>query len=193
MKEIFTLKDLSQLKALSDPLRQRMLDGFSAKPATTKQVAVSLGEKPTKLYHHVDLLEQAGLIKLIETRPNRGTVEKYYQATAKKFAIGQNLLAGTARAGEVANEIQAMILNALQAGLVDAQSSFASKMLKTKADCYPIAATHARLRVSKKQIAELVQQIQKWSANCLAANDEAGEVEYSLTLAFHPLREKKTN
>jgi len=191
MKKIFTITGLSQLKALSDPLRQRILDGFSAKPATTRQVAESLGEKPTKLYHHVDLLEQAGLIKLIETRPNRGTVEKYYQATARKFAIAQNLLAGSSRAGEVANEVQTMVLNALQAGLADAQSGFASKILQTKADCYPIAATHARLRVSKKQIAELVRQIQKWSERCQAAHDEEGEVEYSLTLAFHPLREKK--
>jgi len=191
MKEIFTITGLSQLKALSDPLRQRILDGFSAKPATTRQVAVSLGEKPTRLYHHVDLLEQAGLIKLIETRPNRGTVEKYYQATARKFAIAQNLLAGASRAGEVANEVQAMILNALQAGIADAQSGFASKMLKTKTDCYPIAATHTRIRASQKQISALVQQIQKWSERCQAAHNEEGEVEYSFTLAFHPLREKK--
>jgi DNA-binding transcriptional ArsR family regulator len=190
MKEIFTLKDLRQLKALSDPLRQRILDGMSAKPATTKQVAAAIGEKPTKLYHHVGLLEQAGLIKLIETRPNRGTVEKYYQAAAKKFAIDQILLS---RAGEAANEVQNMILNALQAGLAEAQSGFASKMLKTKTDCYPIAAMHTRIRASRKQIAALVRQIQRWSARCQAAQNEEGEIEYSLTLAFHPLRERKSH
>ena len=53
--------------------------------AIAKQVADFLGEKPTKLYHHVDALERVGLIALSRTRQNRGTVEKYYLAVARAF------------------------------------------------------------------------------------------------------------
>ena len=51
-----------QIKALANPLRQQILELMIEAPITTKQVADRLGEKPTKLYHHVDTLEAAGLI-----------------------------------------------------------------------------------------------------------------------------------
>jgi predicted ArsR family transcriptional regulator len=94
-----------------------MVEAFSLQPATAKQVAGRLGEKPTRLYHHVEILEKAGLIKLMATRPNRGTVEKYYQTVAKKFAVDHRLLAVSSQAKKAAGEIQGMIINALQAGL----------------------------------------------------------------------------
>jgi DNA-binding transcriptional ArsR family regulator len=70
---------LEQLRALSHPLRVRLLELFAEGPRTTKQAAEALGESPTKLYHHVAALERAGLVRLRETRQNRGTTEKYFE------------------------------------------------------------------------------------------------------------------
>ena len=83
--EVYTVSDLEQVKVMAHPLRLRLLEHFCKKEMTTKQVAGELGEKPTRLYHHVDALERVGLIRLIRTKQNRGTVEKYYQAVAKMF------------------------------------------------------------------------------------------------------------
>jgi len=94
MKDIHTLNRLEQLKALSDPLRLRVLEAFSRQPVTTKQVAALLGENATKLYHHVQILEEAGLVHLVKTRKNRGTLEKYYQAIARDFIVDRNLRSG---------------------------------------------------------------------------------------------------
>lgn len=73
---------LDQLRALAHPLRLRMLEVFVEGPRTTKQVAQMLGEPPTKLYHHANALERAGLLRLSRTRQNRGAIEKWYEATA---------------------------------------------------------------------------------------------------------------
>ena len=67
----YVIRDLAQLKVLADPLRVRILEALCEQPRTTKQVAERLGEKPTKLYHHVEALDRAGLIELHSTRPNR--------------------------------------------------------------------------------------------------------------------------
>ena len=83
--EVYTVSDLEQVKVMADPLRLRLLEHFCKKEMTTKQVAGELGEKPTRLYHHVAALERVGLIRLTRTQQNRGTVEKYYQAVAKMF------------------------------------------------------------------------------------------------------------
>jgi DNA-binding transcriptional ArsR family regulator len=83
---------LEQLKVLADPLRLRMLEAFALAPVTTKQVAERIGEKPTKLYHHVDALAAAGLVRLVRKQQKRGTVEKYYQAVARVFEVDQRVL-----------------------------------------------------------------------------------------------------
>ncbi len=90
----YTVTRLDQLKALSHPLRQRLFEQFARAPRTTKQVADRLGEKATRLYHHVAALEQAGLIELVATRPVRGTTEKYYEAIARTVRIDPAVLAG---------------------------------------------------------------------------------------------------
>ena len=85
-QDSYTVADLEQVKVLADPLRLRILEAF-CEERTTKQVADRLGEKPTKLYHHVDLLDRLGLIELMRTKKNRGTLEKYYLAVAKTFRV----------------------------------------------------------------------------------------------------------
>ena len=90
--ESFRISDIDQVKALSHPLRMRIIETLGASdPMTTKQVADALGEKPTRLYHHVDKLEKAGLVRLTHTRQNRGTTEKYYEPIAKQFRAGADL------------------------------------------------------------------------------------------------------
>jgi DNA-binding transcriptional ArsR family regulator len=73
---------LRQMRALAHPLRMRLIELFAERSMTTKQAALALGEPPTKLYHHVAALERAGIVRLRETRPNRGTVEKYFEISA---------------------------------------------------------------------------------------------------------------
>lgn len=71
---------VAEIRALAHPLRLRLMELFAETPRTTKQVADLLGEPPTRLYHHVAALERAGLLRLKETRRNRGTTEKWYEA-----------------------------------------------------------------------------------------------------------------
>jgi DNA-binding transcriptional ArsR family regulator len=78
--------NLAELRALAHPLRLRMMELFAEGPRTTKQVAQLLGEPPTKLYHHANALERAGLLKLSKTRQNRGAIEKWYEASRSLIA-----------------------------------------------------------------------------------------------------------
>lgn len=90
----FKVTTHAQLKALAHPVRQQMFEQFATEPATTKQVAVRLGLKPTRLYHHAAILEKAGLIRLVSKRQNRGTTENYYAAVATRLEIDAALLGG---------------------------------------------------------------------------------------------------
>src|SRR5690349_21306438 len=56
-----------ELRALAHPLRLKLVEMFAGTPRTTMQVAVLMGEPPTRLYHHVNALERAGILHLEHT------------------------------------------------------------------------------------------------------------------------------
>ena len=70
---------LGQVRALAHPLRLKLVELFAEKPLTAKQAAEKLGQPPTRLYHHVAILERAGILRLEKTRAVRGATEKYFE------------------------------------------------------------------------------------------------------------------
>jgi len=88
---------LAQLHALAHPLRVRLFELFARTPRTAKQAAEHLRLPPTRLYHHVAALERVGLVRLVETRRKRGTIEKYFSAVALR--VGAEAASGEATRG----------------------------------------------------------------------------------------------
>jgi len=87
-----TITTLETLKVFSDPLRQKIIEALMDAAKTVKQIAKDLDLAPTKLYYHVNLLEEHGLIRVTETRVISGIIEKQYRASARSFAIQRSLL-----------------------------------------------------------------------------------------------------
>src|SRR5262245_5857560 len=70
--------DVETIKALSDPLRLRILEVMTAAPAetfTVKRLAGILGVSQTKLYHHVNQLVERELIRPAGQRVVSGIIE----------------------------------------------------------------------------------------------------------------------
>lgn len=74
-----------QYKAITDPTRSRILGIIRHLPATAKQIADRLGIAPGTSSHHLQVLEAAGLAKVVARRMVRGIVAKYYTRTARIF------------------------------------------------------------------------------------------------------------
>lgn len=189
MLEIYAVTELTQIKALADPLRQRVLGAFCKGPATTMQVAESLGEKPHKLYHHVSILEEASLITLVETRPKRGTTEKYFEAVAKSFIIDQPLLSTQEQVGKFATEVQTLLVNAIEACLHDARNHFDTGSGASVEHSEAGMITQFRIRTSPEKRKVLIRQLLEWVRAYEAAADPNGEVEFSNLIAIFPVKE----
>jgi DNA-binding transcriptional ArsR family regulator len=78
---------VQQFKAISDPIRSRILGIIQNQPATAKQIADRLGATPGAIGHHLRVLEAAGLAKLVARRVVRGIVANYYTRTARIFTF----------------------------------------------------------------------------------------------------------
>src|SRR5690348_3113629 len=83
----YDVGDPEQLKAFTDPLRLRVLEILKAREATNKQIADELGQPPARVLHHVRVLAELGLIRLVDTQVKGGNVEKYYRAVARGFTL----------------------------------------------------------------------------------------------------------
>lgn len=182
MTDIYMLRKLEQVRAIADPLRIRILNVLCENTMTTKQVAERLGENVNKLYHHVETLEAAGLIKLVKTKKNRGTLEKYFQAVAKHFTLSPVLFEVRLDDDETS---ELTFSSALQATLTELKESLAQKLIKTSNGRHFFARQY--VRASRKQIEQLEQQFQDWLAACEAANSDKGEAVYALTATFYPV------
>ena len=80
MKKITQLDDPRYVKALSHPLRVRILAILEERTASPVQISEQLGASLGVVSYHVRTLERLGLIKLVRTNPVRGAVEHHYRA-----------------------------------------------------------------------------------------------------------------
>jgi len=84
------VSDLRQLKAFTDPIRNRLLHILADRKATNQQLAALLEEPQAKVLHHVRFLLDAGLIVLVDQQVRGGNVEKFYRATARVYGFRPN-------------------------------------------------------------------------------------------------------
>jgi DNA-binding transcriptional ArsR family regulator len=126
--DTFLVETAEQLKALAEPLRQSLLEQFCA-PATIKQAAAKLGVPATRLYHHVDQLLAAGLIRVEREEKRRAVSERFFQAVARRFAASPSAFGGD-RADERAR-IARSYLEELLAGGDAGEGAF--RLMRTKA------------------------------------------------------------
>ena len=152
---------LDQVRALSDPTRLRLLELFKERPLTTKQAAQILGHPPTRLYHHVNLLERLGFIRLVEERPNRGTVERYFEAVARAFAVDPALFEGDSPRAQKARSLAANVLTTvLDRARMEAAESVAAGLVGADDREAPLIV-HVHLTTTEKRIQHVKTRLQR--------------------------------
>jgi DNA-binding IclR family transcriptional regulator len=178
---------VAKMRALAHPLRLRLLEVFAEAPRTTKQVADLLGEPPTRLYHHVAALERAGLLRLTETRKNRGTTEKWYEAIARTMGSSMPVRStGRAPKGQAAAR-----RSVAMAVLEQSRQELLAAMARPTGDRpllarLVIVAPNARVAELRDRITRLLADVQRESA-CEDGTAAQGDDErWAMTITFAP-------
>lgn len=197
---VLVVDRLDQFKALSHPLRQRVLTRLAEEPRSTKQVAELLGEKPTRLYHHVAALEKAGLVRLVRTQQKRGTTEKYYSAVARRFHVDPTLFQSEAGGDSPEAMAVAMVNQLLEK--TSEEVALLARELETKPKPPGTGAelgvfTHVEIHGSSDCIRRVREKIEKLLES-LEEEDPADEdcqdgQSHRLILGFYPLPRCRSN
>ena len=123
--ERMEITDLETLKALSDPLRLDILKqvgifNHKGERCTVKQLGKLLGMPPTKLYYHVNILEEHDLLVVGDTQIVSGIIEKHYQVCAMNISVSQDLMAVNesedrqGQLSEILQSIEDLITNSMR-------------------------------------------------------------------------------
>ena len=94
--ESFSIQTPAQWKALSHPLRLRILELLADQSLTNEELAAAIGEQSGKLYFHTKKLLDAGLIVLKSTRQKGPITEKLYRAVSRRFIAPAPIKGGKA-------------------------------------------------------------------------------------------------
>jgi DNA-binding transcriptional ArsR family regulator len=78
----------AQLRAIADPLRMTLLDLVLERAATVAELASAVDRPNSTVAHHVGVLVQAGMLRVVRTRKVRAIDERYYGRTGRTIRVG---------------------------------------------------------------------------------------------------------
>jgi len=88
LEEMIVVTAPAQLRALADPLRGTLLGLLLERSATVGEMAKAVQRPKSTVAYHVNLLVEAGLLRVVRTRRVRAIDERYYGRVARTIYIG---------------------------------------------------------------------------------------------------------
>jgi len=86
---------------------------------TVKQLADAMGKKPGTVLHHVQKLNNSGIIKMVRTHETtRGIVERYYRAIAREYRLGiTEMMRARTKESSPSNPVQSILVGLSTLGI----------------------------------------------------------------------------
>jgi DNA-binding transcriptional ArsR family regulator len=186
------ISDVETLKALSDPVRLRILETMiraADEDWTVKRMATALGVGPTKLYHHVAILEEREFIRVAGTRVVSGIIETRYRIAQLSVRLDRALLS-SAPAGEASEAVDAMLRSLFDTAREDVERALASGAMRLDD---PVGTSIGILRQDLTSLTveraasfreRLVALLEEFD---LDHHDDDAGTPFGLLIAFYPL------
>jgi hypothetical protein len=160
-----------------------------AEPLNVRQVAERLGLAPSKLYYHIGLLENIGLIQVVDTRLHKNIVEKTYRSRFTSLAVDPALLNFNTEAGK--ENLNTALLATLDATRDDILRSLQARALALDQG----APGQPRKMIVSRQVCRLPEAragefhdrlqalLQEFDA---ADTQDPSQLAYALAVTFYP-------
>ena len=92
------VRDESQAKLISDPMRREMLRLLSRRALTEKELSKIMGLSPPSIGHHLKALREEELISKVRSEAGgHGIIQKWYIANAQAFIVDRERLPNDVR------------------------------------------------------------------------------------------------
>jgi DNA-binding transcriptional ArsR family regulator len=162
---------VQQIRAVAHPLRSSLLDLVLERAATVAELAAAVGRPKSTVAHHVGVLVDAGLLRVVRTRRVRAIDERFYGRTARTIAIDPAAGAGAGVVGASGPRANLLAEAAAEAGAAAAADDLGSTL------------RHAR--IPQDQAAEFWQRVLAL-ADDFTRLPRAGDAVYGFVAGLYP-------
>ena len=184
-----TASGLDQRSALASPLRLEILGLFTTPDSLAiSDMADLMGRSAGSLYHHVGILEKAGLLKRTGTRPKGKRHEALFRPAADRIEMDAQTAEGDG--GDLAVKTMAAAFRMAER---DLEAGLREGTCVTEGPSRNLYATRIHMRVSSRLLAKLNKHLQ--AIEDLLTTEASKETRLSpddhhlsLTLALLPLK-----
>lgn len=184
------ISDVDTLRALSDPLRLRILEVMTAAPDetfTVKRLASILGTSQTRLYHHVNQLAERELINPAGQRVVSGIIETSYRVGQLDVRLDRRLVA---RDASTMHDTLTTIFDGIRD---DIETGLRAGTITTDEDAEPtskLMLSRGITRLTPEHAADLRARLVALFEEFARLGDEAesqGEPVYGLVVSMYPM------
>lgn len=159
----------AQLRAMADALRATILDLLLERAATVAELAAAVERPKSTVAHHVNVLVEAGMLRVVRTRRVRAIDERYYGRTARVFYVGV-----VNRPGEDPTTVHA---NALSVAAAESVPAHEADQLRT-------ILRHARIPADRA--AEFWERVVDEVAREFTQLNRSGDTVYGFAAGLYP-------
>ena len=184
------ISDVETLKALSDPVRLRILETMvtaANEPWTVKRLAKALETNPTKLYHHINILEEHEFIRVAGTRVVSGIIETSYRIAQLSLRLDRALLSGAG--ADVRSSVHDVLAVVFDSVRDEIEQGLASGMVKSSDDPLSELLIRGLTMVHPDRAVELRRRLRELFEEFDTDNPgdvEPGAVPFGYLVAVYP-------
>jgi DNA-binding transcriptional ArsR family regulator len=162
---VTNITDPRWLRAISHPIRIRLLAMLDEEPASPVILASKLNQPLGTIAYHVRTLYDLGLLKLVSTRQRRGATEHYYKTT------------GNPSSSEEAWEaLDAISKQRLLTALIAKATDFATRSAAAGGfDAREAHISTDALKLDREGLEQLAQESKQWLARAQEIERESAE------------------
>lgn len=182
-----TIRDLRALRVATHPLRQQILATLNGPPRAVREVAAELGLDPHRLYYHVHLLEEHGLVRVTDSRVVSGIIEKHYQVTAHEFLVDTELVSpGGSGNDPVLDAVLQFTLRRTESQVREMVGRGVIDLSRRAPDPAALLSRANFAHLSEARARELSGRILDLLAEFSADAEDGPERGYWISVTFHP-------
>jgi DNA-binding transcriptional ArsR family regulator len=183
-RDTFEIEDVRVLEVLNNPVRLRLMHQLM-EPTTARELARTLNVPVTRLYYHLNLLEEVGVIEVVETRKSGAMLQRVYRTVASDFAPVRGLLEKSEDKDRVVRAAIGMVLDGAR---LDATAALLGSPRgdgdeKVEPDGALGRSVVPMSRKSALRIVELIDAV----VEEMREHEDRGEEEYAFSFVFFPM------
>jgi DNA-binding transcriptional ArsR family regulator len=88
LDDVRVVSSTQELRAIFHPLRGTLLELLLERAATVGELAAAVGRPKSTVAHHVGVLLDADVLRVVRTRKVRAVEERFFGRTARMFHVG---------------------------------------------------------------------------------------------------------